>query len=95
MNEVRVVTTHARPTAVVARTTTWQEFPSLWMRLLDEVYAFLKNGGATQDGHNVMLYKDDIPNVEVGVQVSGPFAAAGAVVALVHDRPCARLAGRE
>jgi effector-binding domain-containing protein len=27
-----------------------------------------------------MLYKDDIPNVEVGVQVSGPFEPAGDVV---------------
>jgi effector-binding domain-containing protein len=31
-------------------------------------------------GHNVMLWKDDIPNVEVGVQVSGPFTPAGQVV---------------
>jgi effector-binding domain-containing protein len=28
-----------------------------------------------------MLYKDDVPNVEVGVQVSGTFAPAGDVVA--------------
>jgi effector-binding domain-containing protein len=30
-----------------------------------------------------MLYRDDVPNVEVGVQVTGPFEAAGAVVASV------------
>ena len=28
-----------------------------------------------------MLYKDDVPNVEVGVQVTGSFAPAGRVVA--------------
>jgi hypothetical protein len=28
-----------------------------------------------------MLYKDDVPNVEVGVQVGGSFAPAGHVVA--------------
>ena len=50
------------------------------MQLLDQVNAFLKRGGATQDGHNVMLYKDRVPNVEVGVQVTGPFAPAGSVV---------------
>ena len=27
-----------------------------------------------------MLYKDDVPNVEVGVEVEGPFAADGSVV---------------
>ncbi len=40
-SEVRLVTTTARPTAVVAATTTWQEFPSLWGRLLDQVYECL------------------------------------------------------
>ena len=76
-----MVTTQPRLTAVVARATTWREFPSLWMQLLDQVYAFLKTGAATQTGHNVMLYKDDVPNVEVGVEVSGPFAPAGSVIA--------------
>jgi effector-binding domain-containing protein len=32
-------------------------------------------------GHNIMLYKDDVPGVEVGVQVSGSFAPVGRVVA--------------
>ena len=30
-----------------------------------------------------MLYKDDVPNVEVGVEVSGPFPPSGPVVASV------------
>jgi effector-binding domain-containing protein len=73
--EVRVVPTVASPTAVVRRTTTWSEYPSLWRTLLDEVWAFLRAGDCPvrPDGHNVMLYLDDVPNVEVGVQVSGPF----------------------
>ena len=33
--------------------------------------------GLHKHGHNVMLYKDDVPHVEVGVQVSGSFAPAG------------------
>jgi effector-binding domain-containing protein len=37
--------------------------------------------GLYQGGHNIMLYQDDVPNVEVGVQVSGSFGPAGQVVA--------------
>lgn len=77
--EVTVETTEACPTAVVAQATTWDEFPGLWGALLDEVYAFIRAGGTTQTGHNVMLYLDDVPNVEVGVQVDGPFVASGRV----------------
>ena len=77
---VSVKTAVAQPTAVVAAATTWEEFPTLWRTLLDEVYAFVRAGGATQDGRNVMLYRDDVPNVEVGVQVTAPFEPAGRVV---------------
>jgi hypothetical protein len=66
--EVSLQTVAACPTAVVAQATTWEEFPRIWARLLDEVYAFLRGGGAVQDGQNVMLYQDDVPNVEVGAQ---------------------------
>jgi effector-binding domain-containing protein len=66
-----------------------------------EVYAFLRDGGAVQDGQNVMLYRDDVPNVEVGVQVAGSFTPAGWVIpsflpagqvaTTVHRRPYAGL----
>jgi len=69
--EVSLQTVAACPTAVVAQATTWQEFPRIWVRLLDQVYAFVRAGGAVQDGQNIMLYRDDVPNVEVGVQVAG------------------------
>jgi effector-binding domain-containing protein len=78
--EVSLRTTVESPTAVVAQATTWEEFPGLWGSLLDEVYSFLRGGGATQSGHNVMLYRDDVPNVEVGVQVAGTFVPSGRVV---------------
>ena len=77
---VEVKTVEARPTAIVPATTTWAEYPALWPKLLDEVYAFVRAGGVSQDGHNVMLYRDDVPNVEVGVQVSGPFEPTGGVI---------------
>jgi effector-binding domain-containing protein len=81
--DVRRVSVAARPTAVVARTTTWEEFPKLWMQLLDRVYEFLRGSEVQQSGHNVMLYLDDRPSVEVGVEVDRPFAAEGEVVASV------------
>jgi effector-binding domain-containing protein len=77
--EVTVRHADAHPTAVVAQATTWADFPGLWGQLLDEVYAFIRAGGTTQTGHNVMLYLDDVPNVEVGVQVDAPFVASGRV----------------
>jgi effector-binding domain-containing protein len=79
--EVRLTTVDPMPTAVVAATTTWTEFPSLWGPMLDKAWAFLRRDpqGLRKDGHNVMLYKDDRPDVEVGVQVSGPFVPAGDV----------------
>ena len=56
----------------------------MWGPMLDEVWGFLRGGapeGLYTQGHNIMLYKDDVPNVEVGVQVSGSFDPVGGVVA--------------
>jgi effector-binding domain-containing protein len=84
---VRIMMVEARPTAVVARTTTWKEFTKLWGALLGEVYEFVRPRPelATGDGdelwQNVMLYKDQRPDVEVGVLVAGPFRAEGPVIA--------------
>jgi effector-binding domain-containing protein len=81
--EVTVTTVEPTPTAVVAAATTWAEFPARWKPMLDEVWGFLRGAataGLYKQGHNVMLYKDDVPNVEVGVQVSGSFEPAGHVV---------------
>jgi effector-binding domain-containing protein len=83
---VRFKTVAARPTAVVAQTTTWTEFPRLWGPLLDQVYEFVRprpelaTGEGDERWQNVMLYKDERPDVEVGVLVSGPFDSQGPVV---------------
>ena len=49
--------------------------------MLDQVWTFLRMAppGLYKDGHNVMLYKDNVPNVEVGVQVNRAFEASGDV----------------
>jgi effector-binding domain-containing protein len=86
---VKLAKVDARPTAVVAQTTTWPEFPSLWGRLLDEVYRFVRGrpdlatGSGGEQWQNVMLYKDQRPDVEVGVLVSGSFEPEGRVIASV------------
>jgi len=76
---IRVVTADATPTAVVQAATTWSEFPRVWREFLDEVWAFVRDSGL-EPGRNVMVYKDDVPRVEVGVEVSRTFVANGRVV---------------
>jgi hypothetical protein len=76
---VRIVVTREIPTAVVAETTSWEAFPKLWGELLAEVWAFLRASELTT-GRNVMLYRDDLPSVEVGVEVDAPFTSTGRVV---------------
>lgn len=78
--EVTLTEVEARPTAVVAAATTWQEFPGLWQTLLDEVWACLRAGGITRGCRNVMLYRDDVPHVEVGVELLVPCPLTGRVV---------------
>jgi hypothetical protein len=83
--DVTIKRTAQCPTAVVQANTTWRKFPTLWPTLLDEVWALLRTTpGLRTDGHNVMLYRDNVAGaeiaVEVGVQVNGPFAAPGRVV---------------
>jgi effector-binding domain-containing protein len=102
--EVTLKTVEATPTAVVRSATTWAEFPNVWGPMLDQVWSFLRGSaprGLWTHGHNVMLYTDDVPNVEIGVQVTRPFDACGSVVpstvpgglvaAAIHSGPVARI----
>src|SRR5260370_19531192 len=103
--QVTVTNVVARPTAVVPATTTWQEFPALWRELMDEVWACLHAGGINRGCRNIMLYWDDVPHVEVGVEllVSCPLTGrvgtspppAGAGCDAVHSGSVARLAGAQ
>src|SRR5690349_20159225 len=100
--EVTATRVAARPTVVVAATTTWPEFPALWKELLDEVWACQRAGGIQGGCRNVMLYRDDVPHVEVGVELDRPCPLTGRVVAsalpagpvatTVHRGPYAGLA---
>ncbi len=79
--QVSVTNVAARPTAVVPATTTWREFPTLWKDLLDEVWTCLHAGGVSHGCRNIMLYWDDVPDVEVGVELSISCPLTGRVVA--------------
>lgn len=80
--DVSQATVHAQPTAVIVETTSWDAYPKCRPRLLDEVWSAVRpRTGELAPGRNVMLYKDDVPNVEVGVEVAGPFAPLGRVIA--------------
>jgi effector-binding domain-containing protein len=101
VDEVTVTAVAARPTAVVPAATTWEEFPALWGRLLDEVWACLRAGGVDRGCRNVMLYLDDVPHVEVGVLLDRPCPLtgrvrpselpAGTVARTVHRGPFAQV----
>ncbi|MEV0565172.1 AraC family transcriptional regulator [Dactylosporangium sp. NPDC050588] len=79
-HNVVLTTTPARRTAVVKTQTTWQEFPGRWKPMLDQVWACLNTYGITCGCRNVMLYLDDTPRVEVGVELTTPCPLSGEVV---------------
>src|SRR5260370_40662345 len=60
----------------------WEEFASRWKPMLDGVWAFLRQNDLRSEGHNIMVYRNNVPNLEfeVGVQVTRSFEPAGAVV---------------
>ena len=81
--DVRSITVEESPTAVVAAATTWERFRAEWGAMLDQVWAFLRSTDldlGAPDGRNVMLYLDDVPHVEVGVEVTRTFEPSGRVV---------------
>ena len=80
----------AQVTAVIGQSTTWDAFPRLWPNLLGEVWAAVRANAEIDPNRNVMLYRDDVPNVEIGVEVAAPFAAIGRVVS--SSLPAGRVA---
>ncbi|HSY42139.1 MAG TPA: hypothetical protein VLA79_21540 [Polyangia bacterium] len=75
-DRVTVVEVEPRRTAVIAATIEWEEFAGRWRPMLDEVYTFVRQcpefavaieGTPGPHWTNVMLYRGEAPNVEVGV----------------------------
>jgi effector-binding domain-containing protein len=79
---VSQLTVDARATVVITETTSWEAFPALWPRLLEEVWSAVRpRRREIAPGRNIMLYNDEVPNVEVGVEITGSFAPIGRIVA--------------
>jgi effector-binding domain-containing protein len=103
--EVTVERVDARPTAVVAASTTWARWPDLLPVLLGEVWACLRAGGVQRGCPNVVLYRDTAGDaevdVEVGVELRQPCPLTGRVapstlpagdaVTTIHHGPYAGL----
>jgi hypothetical protein len=70
--EVIVTEVVARRSAVVAALRAWQGFAGLWGQLLGEIWDRLRAGGISRGRRNIMPYRDDVPNVEVGVLLGRP-----------------------
>jgi effector-binding domain-containing protein len=73
-------TVASKPIAAIAASTDWDSFPALWRQLLDEVWTTVRAEESIQPGRNVMLYHDDVPNVEIGCEVEVSFEPIGRVV---------------
>lgn len=47
--------------------------------MLDQVYECLRRNASAKQGCNVMLYLDDVPHVEIGVELIAPCVLDGPV----------------
>lgn len=77
--QVEIVEIPSTILAVVRQQTTWQALGNTIMASLNTVYDFLKTSAVPQQGHNVVVYLDDVPTIEVGVQVAAVFQSTGTV----------------
>jgi len=69
----------AVPIAAVHSTTSWPALATTIRASLDEVWAHLRANPPGAIRHNVVVYLNDTPDVEIGVQVSEPFSPSGRV----------------
>jgi effector-binding domain-containing protein len=81
----QVALVNAEPTiiAAVAIRTTFVDLPKRIRSCYDVVYAAIRAAKLTPQGHNVAVYRNVArgeADVEIGVQVSAPFADLGEVV---------------
>lgn len=71
---------HAAPIAAIREVIEFGKLAETIIRLLDRVYEYLPGATVRQDGHNVVVYLDQKPTIEVGVEVSGDFDGTGDVI---------------
>jgi len=79
--DIRLSEVPGRPTAVVRRQAAMQQLPKVVPESCGVVWNALKANGVKGAGRNLAVYLDDQINLEVGVEMDGPFAGVGEVVA--------------
>lgn len=69
-----------RPIAVVRRRASSQELPKVVPEACGLVWGVVRSQKVTGAGRHVALYWDGVINLEVGVELDGPFAGHGEVI---------------
>jgi effector-binding domain-containing protein len=99
--DVRLEQLSSRPLAVVRRQARAQELARVVPDACGTVWNVIRAQKVTGAGRHVAIYRDDVINLEVGVELDAPFAGhgevvgsatpAGAVATTVHFGPYNRL----
>jgi len=90
--EVRVEKiVEARPLAVVKRRARPEQFARVVPECCGVVWKALKENGVSGAGRHVAVYRDDVVNLEVGVELEKAFGGCGEVVA--SELPKGMIAG--
>src|SRR5262245_11338300 len=79
--DVRLEQLSSQPTAVVRRCASSQELSRVVPDACGVVWNVLRAQQVAGAGRHIALYLDDQINMEVGVELNGPFAGHGEVVA--------------
>ncbi len=79
-NVVQVKQVQAQPIAVVRRQAKAAELSRVVPDCCGEVWNFIRSSGITGAGRHIALYLDCVMNIEVGVEVAGPFVSDGNVI---------------
>jgi effector-binding domain-containing protein len=93
---VEVLSVEAVPTAVRDGQATRTDLSTVIRRLLDDVWAHVRQAGDLEPGHNVVVYRGNLDAgptpIEVGVQVARPFDEASATGVHCSELPAGRAA---
>lgn len=72
--QIRIIRVDPQPTAVVRRQAKRSELIKTIPAACGEVWSFFRTSLLPRPGRNVVLYQDDVFNLEVGVEVAMAFA---------------------
>jgi effector-binding domain-containing protein len=99
--EIEITHSEPIPTAVIRSRVRPQELSQFVPAACGEVWSFIRSAGLPRPGRHLALYLDALGSVEVGAEVSEPFAGndrvhcsqlpGGRVVHTVHFGPYGRL----